>query len=387
MKKHAAELLLDIRLHPKPDKMRKTKRFSTDLQAAHAVLLNALNTKTQKINAYRAWLAKSQPCIFGRLAATQKRVFVCLLEENEILGMRKGDDDLRETIQDYRQLWKRYALEGRSSSFVLAVTGESLVNETPGERLKEFCRRLLELYMDVPQIADDTIVPQREYVFLKLAPGGSGSRDKILKFATLPNVFCAQGDGRWWHDHRCPGGVMITSNALGHDVYSRNGRAAIDEAKKLEALEQAMRTINNAYKEKPSKRAGALTHCPATFLVARGAETCPVVKKDVAGYATDHYEGYFHTDHLLASAFFQEDRDPKNLPLYQDLSLKYIYDAKADPLDHADLMQGSDATWYDVKRNIDRLPRFSDPETIVSLTPKLEGQLKHWAAQRLKERM
>lgn len=308
IKKHAAELLLDIRLHPRPDNFRKTKRFSSDMQSTNAILLNPENTKTQKIKAYWAWLAKNQPCIFGRLAATQKRVFICLFEENEVLGMRRGDDDLRETIQDYRQLWKRYALDGLSSSFVLAVVGDSLVLESPGDRLKEFCRRLLELYMDVPDIPDDTIVPQREYVFLKLE---STNNSRILKFATLPNVFCAQGDGRWWQDHRCPGGVMITSNALGHDVYSRNGRSAINDAKKLEALEQAMRTINNAYKEKPTKRAGGLKHCPATFLVAKGTETCPVLKKDLAEYSADHYEGYFHTDHLLPSVFFQEERDPE----------------------------------------------------------------------------
>src|SRR5438876_10856831 len=98
MKQHAAELLLDVRLHPRPDKLRKSRRFSQDMQSTHAILLNSQNTKTQKINAYRAWLTKSQPCIFGRLAATQRRVFICLLEENEILGMRRGDDDLRDTI-------------------------------------------------------------------------------------------------------------------------------------------------------------------------------------------------------------------------------------------------------------------------------------------------
>src|SRR5437763_5621258 len=139
MKQQAAELLLDIRLHARPDKMRKSRRFSQDMQSSHGILLNSQNTKTQKINAYRQWLTKNQPCIFGRLAATQKKVFICLLEENEILGMRKGDDDLKDTIQDYRQLWKRYALEGLSSSFLLAVIGESLVTETPGDRLKEFC--------------------------------------------------------------------------------------------------------------------------------------------------------------------------------------------------------------------------------------------------------
>lgn len=384
MKKHAAEILLDIRLHPKPDRLRKTKRFSADMQSTNAILLNPENTKSQKIKAYWAWLAKNQPCVFGRLAATQKRVFICLLEENEVLGMPRGDDDLHDTIQDYRQLWKRYALDGLSSSFVLAVIGKSLVDETPGERLKEFCRRLLELYMDVPDIPDDTIVPQREYVFLKLAGESDG---KILKFATLPNVFCIQGDGRWWQDHRCPGGVMITSNALGHDVYSRNGRTPIDNAKKVEALEQAMRTINNAYKEKPTKRAGGLQHCPATSLVSKGAETCPTLKRDLAEYSADHYEGYFHTDHLLPSAFFQEARDPTELTRYQDLGLRYIWDPRGDPQDHADLMQGIEAKWYEVKRNLDRLPRASDPETAPTLTPKLQGQLKRWAADRLDARM
>jgi hypothetical protein len=383
MKQHLAELLLDIRLHAKPDKLRKSRRFSQDMQSAHAILLNSQNTKTQKINAYRAWLIKNQPCVFGRLAATQKRVFICLLEENEILGMRKGDEDLRDTIQDYRQLWKRYALEGLSSSFLIAVIGVSLITETPVGRLKEFCRRLLELYMEIPDIPDDTIVPQREYVFLRMV-GGS---DKFLKFATLPNVFCSQGDGRWWHDHRCPGGVMITSNALGHDLYSRGGRSQIDDAKKLEAVEQAMRTINNAYREKPSRRTGALTHCPATFLVPKGEKSEPALKKDLAGYSADHYEGFFHTDHLLPSVFFQEERDPKNLQLYQDLSLRYIFDSNADPEDHKQLVAGVESNWYDIKRNLDRLPGFCDPEVVSEITAKMQGQLRTWASQRLKDRM
>jgi len=57
---------------------------------------------------------------------------------------------------------ERYALDGLSSSFVLEVVGDSVVVKSVGDRLKEFCRRLLELYMDVP---DDTILPQQEFVF------------------------------------------------------------------------------------------------------------------------------------------------------------------------------------------------------------------------------
>src|SRR5713101_2838358 len=95
--------------------------------------------------------------------------------------------------------------------------------------------------MEVEPIPDDTILPQREYIFLRRGP-------KILKFSTLPNIFCAQADGRWWQDHRTPGGVMITSNALGHFVYSRLQPDPLCDKDKLGALENAMRTIQNAYR-------------------------------------------------------------------------------------------------------------------------------------------
>ena len=41
---------------------------------------------------------------------------------------------------------------------------------------------------------------------------------------------------------------MITSNALGHFVYSRSGKFEMDESAKVTILDSAMRTINNAYK-------------------------------------------------------------------------------------------------------------------------------------------
>lgn len=40
---------------------------------------------------------------------------------------------------------------------------------------------------------------------------------------------------------------MITSNALGHFEYYRNGEGTLGEKEKTHALDNAMRTINNAY--------------------------------------------------------------------------------------------------------------------------------------------
>jgi hypothetical protein len=175
--------------------------------------------------------------------------------------MQGGDRDVEDTLQDHRQVFKRLALEGRVSSFLILLTSRHLITREPNEALKEICRRLIELYMQV-RVKDDTFRTEREYVFLR-RPDNS-----VLKFVTLPNVFCAQGDGRWWHDHRTPGGIMITSNALGHFSYIRNKKTDLDTATCAAALEQAMRTIANARKD-PSDGKSKFAHCPATFLVPR----------------------------------------------------------------------------------------------------------------------
>src|SRR5437016_6678574 len=262
---HLEEMLLTISVHGKEDTLRRRRSFSEDIEAVHAILFNPHYYKRRKVRAYRKWLETppNQPCVFGRIAAKNKNVFICLIEEDEVLGMAKGDADLRATIQDYRQVWKRHALDGLVSSFVILLVSERLVTREPDEQLKELCRRLMELYMEIHHIGDDTFHTQREYVFLRRE--SDGDRTRLLKFSTLPNIFCAQGDGRWWHDHRTPGGIMITSNALGHFIYSRSPSRVVDHAAKVSALENAMRTIGNAFR--PDVKQCKMKHCPATFLV------------------------------------------------------------------------------------------------------------------------
>ena len=91
---------------------------------------------------------------------------VCLLEEDEILRMRRDDLDVRDTIQDHRQVWKRNALDGLTSSFLILLVSKTVL-ET-GEKLKAICRRLMELCMEV-EVPDDTMLAHREYVFLRQA--------------------------------------------------------------------------------------------------------------------------------------------------------------------------------------------------------------------------
>jgi hypothetical protein len=387
MRPHVAEMLLDMKYRGAADRFRSRHPFSEDIESVHAILFNPRYSKRNKIRAYRQWLETNQPCVFGRVAAKHKNVFICLLEEHEIVCMKRGDDDLRDTIQDYRQVWKRYALEGLTSSFLILLVSRSLVTKEPQNQLKDLCRRLLELYMEV-DVADDTILPQREYVFLRRSR--EGGQPDLLKFSTLPNVFCAQGDGRWWQDHRTPGGVMITSNALGHFMYSRNKEAGLQEKDKLWALENAMRTISNAYCDPANKRSGRLRHCPATHLVPRVQEEASPLRDSsiFSQFSPDHYQGYFHTDHLIPSVFFQPERDPKTLKHYDNLSLRYIFDSDGDPQDHAELMTGVTATWYEVRRNIDRLPEFVNPEKPpADFSEPIRARLARWLEERLTDRL
>src|SRR5260370_32717550 len=96
-----------------------------------------------------AELEKTPPCVFANTAATNKNVYICLLEEHEILRMSRGDADVMETLQDHRQVWKRLALEGLASSFVILLTRRHLITREPNTALHEICPRLLELYMQI----------------------------------------------------------------------------------------------------------------------------------------------------------------------------------------------------------------------------------------------
>lgn len=137
------------------------------------------------------------------------------------------------------------------------------------------------------------------------------------------------------------------------------------------------------------KKGGGLAHCPVTRLVplAQGEATPIRESSDLRKYSPAGYEGFFHTDHLIPSAFFSKERDPKELTLYDNLSLQYIYDPAGDPEDHKELMTGTEATWYDVKRNLDRLPDFVDPEKTTSLTDVQRGRLARWLEGGRKERL
>ncbi len=181
---------------------------------------------------------------------------------------------------------------------------------------------------------------------------------------------------------------MVTSNALGHFMYRRSKDGRLDQGLLNWALENAMRTINNAYRGSGGRGANTKL-CPATNLVPLGhGEQSPLRPSfELSNKSADHYEGYFHTDHLIPSVFFEPHQPKAPPPRYEDLTFRYIYDPNADPEEHEELMTGIEATWYDVKRNMDRLPNFANPERASGLSIVTRAKLAHWLEQRLRSRI
>jgi hypothetical protein len=131
------------------------------------------------------------------------------------------------------------------------------------------------------------------------------------------NYFSAQGDGRWWRDHRIPGGMAYSMNSVGHmartraeAMLGRNAGLADDcrdvprERLTYWALPTAMKTIG------PPEEGGTR----GTWLAERGRfaedrepptyDERHRVFDNLARFSENRYLGSYHTDETIPSPYF-----------------------------------------------------------------------------------
>ena len=142
------------------------------------------------------------------MEAKQGRLALCLLTENDL---EASDQDIRQRIEQARVDWKRLGVEGRSHGFLIVAVSRSIAFARPGPELHRLALKLCELYMG--KAASDEILHDR--LILEIA-GGGGEAPERRSWKVGVNYFSAQGDGRWWHDHRIPGGMAFSMNSVGH---------------------------------------------------------------------------------------------------------------------------------------------------------------------------
>lgn len=291
-----------------PDSWRKTNPFSPEIEDAHDILLDPTQTRAEKANVLSFWLKKYQPCIFGRIAAQKKQISYCVLTDSDIA---KGDNYVRDLIQQTRFNWRNEAYSGLKHGFVILLASKKVAYAEPSEALKAVALRLCQLYLSTQVTTDQIFLDE-----LILDSYVQGNGTEALKWKVGANFFGTQADRRWWHDHRIPGGIALSMNSVGHmarrmvnEAISKNDTlakavSALPNEKLVDwALPTAMRTIYTASRGK----------LPGTKLAERGKTPLPdgiseekraEILKEFCPYSEDYYWGRYHTDVTIPSEYF-----------------------------------------------------------------------------------
>ena len=176
------------------------------------------------------------------------------------------------------------------------------------------------------------------------------------------DFFAAAGDGRWWHDHRIPGGIGFTANGTGHmrhfrEWYSQRGQDQGDWF-----LTQAMKTIAHAH---PTRSApdGASPEDEGRVTWLRDLKDghplkdspCPFsgpVPSSLQGKDWTTYEGLLHTDHNVRREFFEGRELPSTRLRPYLMDFTYLHDKRQ--ADYVNFMEGVRLSEEDVFEEIGR---------------------------------
>jgi len=295
-------------LHPDP--WRSDVGFAPEIAQANTQLFKPGITEVEASQVLNDWLQKYQPCLFGRIGAKSGLITYCILTETDLKG---SDEAIQNKIQNARTLWTREGFAGRKSGFVILAISPTIALGLPDERMKLLAQKFCSLYLLEPIDTDQIYLDE---TFLEI-PGNSRA---TWRWHAGVNYFCAQGDRRWWQDHRVPGGMAFSVNSVGHMAKSGRHATAMKDLNtavgvpfvggkesKIEslptALEFAMRTIaiaSDAISGKATELMPLPTD-PAELPVPKCPIDLPVILKD-KNFC--HYRGYYHTDYTLPSEYF-----------------------------------------------------------------------------------
>jgi hypothetical protein len=346
----------------KPDVWRSRTPFSEDMSTAQDVLFHTRATDGQKAEALSLWLQHHQPCLFGRIAAATGMLHYCVLNEEDL---RESDQHVAEKIQHERLAWKQRSLRpdpGFSQpahGFVLAVASSTVALATPDENLYQFACKIRDLW-GCPSSEENSGMMHWETLFLQNPQDSS-----YVRFTFGVDFFASQGDHRWWHDHRVPGGLAFTANSVGHMQRYREWYKGSKNQREW-VLQTAMGTIHLSA-HTPHGKATWLRPLSGGRPVIADIQ-CPFanpdkLKPELKGMDWTRYGGHLHTDHSIRKEFFSEKPgktpDLTNSEWLQDFT--YLYDGRKK--DHVRFMVGQIVSYDEV---VVELGTLEDIQRIVS---------------------
>ena len=331
------------------DTWRRGNPFSADMANVHEVLFDSYATRSDCETQLLRWMQKHQTCLFGKIAAAQRHLHVAILTERDILVL--SDEEIAWKVRSEILTWKRRSLRPTPDfstpghGFVLLVASQRLADAAPDRCLRIFAEKVRSLW---GCSASQEAVGEMFWEDLYLQ---HPTEDRHHKFTFSVDFFGAQGDGRWWRDHRAPGGILFTANSVGHMQRYRElyeGKAA---GQSEWVIQNAMKTIDDAADTEWGR---------ATWLKPLGADGKPIasgtacpfgpgagVKNQMAGFDWTRYAGFLHSDHSIRPEFFSAEAAPSaDLTAEEHLQdFTYLYDRRLR--DNAKFM-GSEVTAEEV---------------------------------------
>ncbi|MEZ5398748.1 MAG: hypothetical protein R2729_03710 [Bryobacteraceae bacterium] len=319
------------------DARRIRQPFSDDLLQANALLHNSAATEEEMAECLNLWCQHKQPCQFGRVAGSRGRIHFCFLTEEAVT--KWSDEEIAEKILEEKRLWKQRAafdpLRG-AHSFVIVVASPQVALAAPDKHLRAFADRLIELAAWEPDRrgARRKNSVTSDFLYLKHPTDGG-----FYGFRFNIDFFACAADGRWWHDHRFPGGIAFTANSTGHMMAFREWYEGKEDSRSW-AVKQAMFTIQNAAPTRKTQSADPLEQGRVTWLRPLDEEgnpllkqiKCPLAKVPsiLEGKDWTRYEGVLHTDHAVRAEFFldREVAPTSTRPYLMDFT--YLYDTAQD---------------------------------------------------------
>lgn len=327
----------DLFAHLSGDAWRISHPFSDDILQANALLHNTAATEEEMAECLSLWCQHRQPCQFGGIAGKQRRIHFCFLREEAVSEW--SDDEIAEKIGEEKKLWKQRAAcepERGAHSLVVVVASPRVALAAPDQHLRAFSDRILEL---TGWETDRRGIRRRntltsDFLYLR-NPHDNG----FYGFQFNADFFACAGDGRWWRDHRFPGGIAFTANSTGHMMRFRDWYQGKDQNESW-GLKQAMLTIQSAAQTKATDSSNPFEQGRATWLRALDAKgkplvedlQCPLASIPGALHGKDwtRYEGVLHTDHAIREEFFldREVAPTASRPYLMDFT--YLYDDKQE---------------------------------------------------------
>jgi len=362
--------LLELIGQLRPDAWRRDVAFSAEIEEANSVLFDPSKDAEAALN---AWLQKHQPCLFGRVAAKLELIRYCILREQDL----SSDEAVRDRIQEARRAWTDDAFDGKASAFVILLISERIANAIPDEVTAKIALRLCSLYLRDAEVIPDKILQER--IWLE-KPGP----DRITwEWLAGVNYFCAQGDRRWWQDHRIPGGMAFSVNSVGHLSKSAKIARVLSELSDAiglpegefssgtirsldDALMYAMRTIANA----SDAVSGPATELLAAASADEDACPCPVkLPPALAGKNHCVYSGWYHTDYTVPSEYFRAAVERPCDTLKHNLDFTYLFWDSVDNPAHETMGTGrrirTDGIEGDQEPILEKRQRMEPSEVII----------------------